>query len=116
MNQTEGKFANILWGMMHSGEILDYSFEPEKFRLAQKTFLKIDFRVTLPNFQNVFVEVKGGFIREDAMVKLKLVAEHHPYVFFLAQFKDNWWTVTRLPSGKWGHIPAGNFNPKGDVA
>ncbi len=112
MNKTEGKFANILWGMMHAGEILDYSFEPIKFRLAQKTGYTIDFRVTLPNFQNIYIEVKaskkdGSILwRDDAAVKCKTVPEMHPYPFFLAVCGEDGWTVTRLPSRKWGHIPA----------
>jgi hypothetical protein len=60
----------------------------------------------LPDRVSAFVEVKGGFIREDAMIKLKAVAEQHPYAFFLAQFMKPAWKVSRMPSRKWGGIAA----------
>ncbi len=106
MNKTENRLADILRWMKDQKEIIDWAFEPEKFRLADRTFLTPDFRVTLLNHQNVFIECKGGFIRDDAIVKLKVVAETHPYVFFLAVFKDRHWTITRLPSRTWSGIKA----------
>jgi hypothetical protein len=112
MNKTESRFADLLWLMKHDGEIIDYAFEPEKFRLAQKTFLLPDFRVTLPNFQNVFVEVKAAkkngapLWTDDGAVKIKTIPELHPYAFFLAVYGHQGWSVTRMPSQRWGHIKA----------
>lgn len=106
MNKTEKRFAMGLDFMRESRTIKAWDFEPERFRLADRTFLKIDFRVTLANDQNVFVETKGGFIRDDAIVKVKVVAEHHPYAFFLAIYEGGRWDIKRLPSRRWGSIDA----------
>jgi hypothetical protein len=104
MNATESRFSDKLWLLKHDGAVLDYLFEAEKFRLATNTFLTVDFRVTLPSYQNIFIEVKGGFIREDAIAKLKFVAEQHPYAFYLAQWKDGDWNIRRMPSRRWRSI------------
>ncbi len=110
MNQTESRFAKILWAMMHAGEILDYAFEDTKFRMAKRTWFTPDFRVTLPDHRNVFVEVKASNkngsprITDDGAVKIKTVPEHHPHAFFLAVCGRDGWTITRLPSSKWNNI------------
>lgn len=106
MNKTEARFARGLSHMKTSRTILDWEFEPVKFRLADRTYLTPDFRIVLPSWQTIFAEIKGGFIRDDAIVKAKVVAENHPYAFFLAVYKDQRWTITRLPSRKWGSIQA----------
>jgi hypothetical protein len=112
MNKTERRFSEILTRMLATGVIKQWDFEPERFRLADKTFLKIDFRVTLSNFQTIFVEVKAldkqGRVRweDDAAAKVKTVAEHHPYAFFLAAYGEGRWKIRRLHSRRWCGIKA----------
>lgn len=44
-----------------------------------------------------FWEVKGGFVREDAMVKLRVAARVHQWArFVMAQWKDGRWTETEI--------------------
>ncbi len=110
MNKTESRLSRGLEDMKRQGEILDWAFEPEKFRLADRTWLRPDFRVTLNDDRNIFVEVKvakkdGSILwTDDGAVKIKTVPELHPYAFFLAVYGDQRWTITRLPSRRWGHI------------
>jgi len=104
-NKTEQRFIRGLDFMKAKGAIREWAFEPEKFRLADRTWYCPDIRITLPTGQNLFVEVKGGFIRDDAIVKLKVAAESHPYPFFLAVYqKKDGWTITRMPSRQFGWI------------
>lgn len=48
MNKTEKRYADYLEIRKKAGEILDYRFEPMKFRLAANTFLTPDFLVMTP--------------------------------------------------------------------
>jgi hypothetical protein len=110
MNKTERRFSEVLDCMVDDYEIQRWDFEPEKFRLADRTWLKPDFRITLHSGMNVFVEVKvaradGSVLwTDDGAVKIKTVPELHPYPFFLAVYGDRRWTITRLPSRNYGWI------------
>ena len=69
-------------------------FEGLKFRLAGRTFYTPDFAVW-PKWEGeppTFVEIKGGFIRDDAAVKLKTAAALYP------QFA---WLLVRPCKGGW---------------
>ena len=97
MNQTEASYAKeLLEPRRLNGEILRYDYEPEKLRLADGTYLAPDFRVILKDGTLEWHEVKGGFTREDAWVKLKIAAELHPYIFRLAVLKKGYWTVKQV--------------------
>lgn len=110
MNRTEARFARLLDAMHAAGTIRAWAFEAEKFRLADRTWWTPDFRVTLPDGRNAFVEVKartrGGSVRwtDDGAVKAKTAPELHPCAFFLASYGDGGWRVTRLPSRHHGWI------------
>ena len=80
MNLLEKTYAVHLEGRKQAGEILRYDFEPEKLRLADRTFYEPDFRVQLADGAIEFHEVKGHW-EEDARVKIKVAAEQHPYRF-----------------------------------
>ncbi len=111
MNKTERRLSRILHFMQHQGDIRAWDFAPEKFRMADKTWYTPDFRVTLPDAHNLFVEVKvrkkdGSILwKDDAAVKIKTIAELQPYPFFLAVYDPTGWEITRLPSRNWGWIP-----------
>lgn len=110
MNKTETRFSQILEAMRRRDLILAWDFEPEKFRMADRTWFLVDFRIVLPSHQTVFIETKARkndgstLITDDGAVKLKTVAEQQPYAFFLASYNKDGWRIDRLPSRKWGKI------------
>ena len=93
-NKTERAYAQHLEFHRVAGDILRWDFEPEKLRLADLTYYTPDFRVIYPDGTIEFHEVKG-FMRDDAMVKIKVAAEQHPYRFVM---------VRRAKGGKWDVI------------
>lgn len=96
MNKTEEKYCHLLENMKRSGEIIDYKFEPMKFRLAKDTTYCPDFMVVYENYIE-FVEIKG-FLRDDARVKFKCAAEM--YSIFS-------WKMIKLNHGTWETIMEG---------
>lgn len=84
MNKTETAYDAHLAGRQHAGEILWRKFEGIKLRLADNTFLTVDFAVMLANGQMQMHEVKG-FMEEDANVKLKVAASMYPFQFYVVR-------------------------------
>nr|DAH90074.1 MAG TPA: Endonuclease [Caudoviricetes sp.] len=91
MNKTEAAFAQHLEMLKRAGEIIQYDFEPETFKLAKKTSYTPDFRVLTANRDLIFYDVKG-FWRDDARAKIKICAEQNPMYRFIAvkKAKQNW--------------------------
>lgn len=90
MNKLELQYQHRLELLKRAGEIIHHRFEPIKFRLADNTSYKPDFMVT-KNDRIEFHEVKG-FMRDDANVKLKVVAELFPeFAFLLVTYKGKEW-------------------------
>jgi len=88
MNKTEKRFSLLLDAAIQAEEIERYEFERIKFRLAKNTYLTPDFYVVYPNHIEI-IEIKGGFIREDAIIKFKVAAEMFPeYKWKLIQQKN----------------------------
>ena len=85
-NMNKQQYRQHLEILKQAGEIIGYRFEAIKFRLADKTFYTPDFMVTLSD-RIEFHETKG-FMRDDAAVKIKVVAEMFPeFVFYLCTYK-----------------------------
>lgn len=84
MNRTEALYAEHLGNLMHIGEVLWYKFEGIKLRLADKTFLTVDFAVLPKSCIMELREVKG-FMEDDAAVKLKVAASIYPFRFVLVR-------------------------------
>ena len=80
MNKTESFFAEILEKWRLAGDILRWDYEPEKLRLADRTYYTPDFRVIDREERVIFYEVKGHW-EDDARVKIKVAGELHPYPF-----------------------------------
>lgn len=96
MNQTEAAYAALLEACKQAGEIVWYSFEGIKLRLADKTFLTVDFAVMTTDNVIELHEVKG-FMREDANVKLKVAAAMYPFVFKLVRKgKGGTWDIREI--------------------
>jgi hypothetical protein len=80
MNRLEQQYANHLELRRIAGDILWWSYEAIKFRLAKATYYTPDFVVMMPDGELQCHEVKG-FWRDDARVKIKVVAEVFPITF-----------------------------------
>ncbi len=96
MNKTETRYADQLELMKRAGQIVDYRFEGVRFRLAEGAIFKPDFFVVHGEFFEV-VEIKGGLIREAALVRFKVAADMYPWFRWkMLQFKnqkEGWKTV-----------------------
>ena len=91
MNKEEAKYALRLEAMKSQGRIIRYRFEAVKLRLADRTYLTMDFMVQLPSGLIEFHDVKAFWkkagkvgIEEDANVKMKVAAEQYPEWTFKA--------------------------------
>lgn len=87
MNKTEAAYAAHLDELLARKEIARWDFEAEALRLADKTFLHVDFRVVMPDGMVEFHEVKGHW-EDDARVKMKVAAALHPYTFIAVKLKS----------------------------
>jgi hypothetical protein len=87
MNKTEARFEReMLIPAKERGEITWYAFEGIKLRLAERTYLTVDFFVRRPDLTFEAIDVKGAraIVEEDARVKMKVAAAMFPFSFRLA--------------------------------
>ena len=86
LNRTEQAYAQTLEAQKASGEVLWYAFDSVKLRLANNTFLSVDFFVLTRDFKLQAIDVKGSMaiITDDAKVKMKVASEKFPWEFFYA--------------------------------
>lgn len=95
LNKTEKRFlARLRAAGMEEANI---GIQDVTFRLAFDLRYTPDFRTTIGLYGSsmTFWEVKGGFEREDAAVKIKMAAAKFPYFNFIkAVWKDGRWTET----------------------
>lgn len=101
MNGLELAYSQELERRRIAGEILRWDFEPEKLRLADRTFYTPDFRVILLDGEIEWHEVKGTWVGgEHNRVKIKVAAEAHPYRFVAvmarAKRDGGGWTTEEL--------------------
>lgn len=102
MNKTETAYSRRLESRRLAGEILSWRFEALTFRLAHRCNYTPDFLVITPAEIQVH-EVKGGFVREDGLIKWKMAAERHPeFRFFLCRFIRGQWRIEEY-SGRSGN-------------
>lgn len=96
MNKTESSYASFLEMRKRAGEVAWYRFEGIKIRLADNTFLTVDFAVMLSSGELEMHDVKGGPIMDDANVKLKVAADQYPFPFFIVRKGKSVssWTIT----------------------
>lgn len=86
MNKTEAAYATHLEALRAAGRILWFRFEGLKLRLADNTFLTVDFAVMVADGQLEMHDCKGSkaIYQDDAKVKMKVAAEQYPFVFRVA--------------------------------
>lgn len=82
MNKQEAEYAQLLDSLVGKGELLYWSYESIKLRLADRTWYTPDFFVISADSLIEFHEFKGGFFRDDARVKIKVAAEEFPMFRF----------------------------------
>ena len=87
MNRTETLYAEHLDGLKHHGEVQWYRFEGVKLRLADSTFLTVDFAVLGKDGVLEMHEVKGRW-QDDARVKIKVAADQYPFRFIAVTAKS----------------------------
>lgn len=88
-SSSEALFAAILEARRRTGEIVWFKYEPITLRLAKKTSYTPDF-VAIDKMGAVVIYEVKGFMRDDAMVKLKVAADLFPWcVFVLAKAKKS---------------------------
>lgn len=93
LNKTEARFLEILKAE-RAGEHI--GVQTITLRIAHDCRYTPDFWCAAGG-QLTFYEVKGAFIREDAMIKLKTAANQFPkFLFIIAQYKDGFWTVSPI--------------------
>ncbi len=99
MNKTELAYSQHLQLLQHAGQIDWFKYEAVKLRLADNTFYTVDFMVMKSNGELEAHEVKGGYIFDDAMVKIKVAADLFPFPFFI---------VKKANGGTWDIKKVGN--------
>jgi len=90
MNKLEASYAARLELLKAAGEILSYSFECAKFKLAPLTFYTPDFMVIAADGVIEFHETKG-FWEDDARVKIKVFAALYPFRVKAITYKKKEW-------------------------
>lgn len=86
-NATEARYeAEVLRPATIAGDVLWYRFEGIKLRLADNTFLTVDYAVLPASGVLELHDVKGAaaIFADDAKVKMKVAAEAYPFVFKVA--------------------------------
>lgn len=87
MNKTEERFLEEwIKPLVLTGDVLWWSFEGIKLRLAPNTFYTPDFALMASDGVLDLIDVKPAahLIEEDAKVKIKVAAELFPFRFFYA--------------------------------
>lgn len=97
MNKTEEAYSRTLNEYMHDGLIQWWKFEGVKLRLADNTFLTVDFAVMGLDGVLEMREVKG-YMMDDAAVKLKVAAAMYPFRFYLVRQKP------KKDGGGWSEV------------
>ena len=103
MNKTERNYSEALEKKRIAGDIIAWAHEPFNLRLADNTYYKPDF-IVVTNERNIEIhEVKGRWM-DDALVKIKVAAENHPWFTFRAVFHEaGVWRFRDFKSQKGGY-------------
>lgn len=102
MNKTEAAYAAYLESEKHAGEVLWYSFEGIKLKLAPNTHLTVDFAVMGRDGVLEMRDVKGSkaIVQDDSRAKIKIAASLFPFRFALVypvpKSKGGGWEVEEI--------------------
>lgn len=95
MNRTEAAFAQRLEAQKRQGLIHDWLYEKVTFKLGADCRYTPDFMVIENDGLLRFAETKGH-MRDDALVKLKTMAEQFPFSLTLWRLERQAWKETVL--------------------
>lgn len=88
MNRTELAYARMLECRKQAGEIVRYEFEGLSLKLADGAKYTPDFYVLFKDHVELH-EIKGGLVREAALVRFKVAVERYPeFGWSWCQFKN----------------------------
>jgi hypothetical protein len=96
MNRLEAAYAQHLELQRAAGVIRRWDYEPERLLIGNRCTYLPDFRIVGADDVIEMHEVKG-FMRDDALVKLKVAASMHPYRFVLVRRIDRVWRLDPVP-------------------
>lgn len=80
MNRTEAAYGEVLAARQASGEVVAYWFQGVTLKLGDDCRYTPDYFVMLADDSLECHEVKG-FMRDDALVKVKVAARLYPFLF-----------------------------------
>lgn len=90
MNKTEAAYGQHLEALKLAGDVRWCGFEVLKLRLADDTQYITDWAVLARDWVFEIHEVKG-FMRDDALVKIKVAAAQFPFRFFVIRKDKTGW-------------------------
>lgn len=100
LNKTEAAFELHLKAQLQQGAILWYGIQCITLKLAPSTHLRIDFFVMDKDGTLQAIDVKGGYMQDDSLAKIKVAAAMFPFPFFIARkrlVKDGGgWTIEEV--------------------
>ena len=100
-SKTEAEFALNLSLLLAAGEIQWWEYEPWSLKLGEGARYTPDFITMNPDGTLHVWEVKGGFAREAAMVRLRAAATKYWMIpITLAIKKEGKWTHSPVPNGR----------------
>lgn len=107
LNKTERLYRDRLEGMRRRNEVLWYVAHPGSIRIAEGLHYRPDFDVVDADRNYVVIEIKGGWIEDDALRGWKAACGARPYTrFIMIQYVKGKFTVIRdshpHAGGKWG--------------
>lgn len=77
-SKAEARYAEILEAQRRDGNIRGWRYEGITLRLADGVRYSPDFVVFMNGGRMRLVEVKGGYFRDDARIKLRVAVEMYP--------------------------------------
>ena len=98
LNKTEGRYFDKLLLAKSEGRIHDFKFHELTFKLGPDCRYTPEAWVLLPSGEMQLHEVKGMFVRDDAMVKLRAASKQFPMFrwFFCQEQKDKMWKIKEV--------------------
>jgi hypothetical protein len=82
-NLTERRFAEHLEIRKLAGEIRSFAYEPEVLRLGPEMTLLMDYRIVELDYTYTYIDVKGRYVWEDSVIKIKAAAVMYPQHRFM---------------------------------
>jgi hypothetical protein len=85
-NKTESRYADLIEVRKRAGEVRNYHFEAFNLKLAgNRCYFRPDFVVWLVDGTIEIVDVKGGFIQDKSLIKIKVAAQTYPEFRFVIE-------------------------------